>query len=402
MSGTPAPAADAGIDRRLFKVIAAHFMVDCYTNAYAPLLPLLIPRLQLSLVVVGTLAMLFQLSTSVSQLAFGRLADRWRPHWLLAGGPILAVVVMSCIGLAPGTWWLAGLLLVGGLGGAAFHPPGAMAAYRFGGRRTGLALSLFVGGGSVGFAIAPVIFSSVAAWGGLRSTWLLMIPGLAILAWVVRGMPEIPPHAQVTPGNSLAALRPYAKPLALLYSIVVLRTIAALAFVTFVPVLLTRRGVTVEEAGIVVTCYLFGCAAGGFVSGPLADRWGPRRVIAGSLVVAVPLLVLAPRLEGLAFAAVLTAGGFFLQSTQPVSVAFAQTVAPVSAATVSSLMMGGAWGTGGLLVPFIGLLADRLGVGPALTLMALVPLAAAACALPLPDEPRGAPLRDPESAMVRS
>jgi MFS transporter, FSR family, fosmidomycin resistance protein len=394
---TPRPDA---IDRRLIKVTAAHFIVDCYNNAYAPLVPLLIPRLGLSLVVVGTLAMVFQMSASVSQLAFGRLADRWRPHWLLVGGPIVSVVVMSCIGLVPGTWWLAALLIVGGLGGAAFHPPGAMAAYRFGGRRTGLAMSLFVGGGSVGFAVAPVIFSSVVDWGGLHATWLLMIPGLLVSAWVVRDMPVV----TVAPasGGSLSALRPYAKPLALLYSIVVLRTIAALSFVTFVPVLLTRRGHSVADAGLVVTIYLFGCALGGFLSGPLADRFGPRRVIAGSLVMAVPLLVLAPQLDGLLFTIVLTAGGFFLQSTQPVSVAFAQTVAPVSRATVSSLMMGGAWGTGGLLVPLIGLLADRIGVAGALTLMALVPLAAAACALPLPDADGVMPVRDPESAMVRS
>ena len=44
----------------------------------------------------------------------------------------------------------------------------------------------------------------------------------------------------------------------------------------------------------------------------------------------------------------LAIGGFFLQSTLPVNVMFGQALAPVSAATVSSLMMGFAWGTGGL------------------------------------------------------
>jgi len=82
--------------------------------------------------------------------------------------------------------------------------------------------------------------------------------------------------------------------------------------------------------------------------------------------------------------AVLAAGGFLLQSTLPVNVTFGQSIAPVSAATVSSLMMGFAWGTAGLSVPFVGLLADQIGIESTLMVMAFLPLAAAALALPLP------------------
>ena len=85
-----------------------------------------------------------------------------------------------------------------------------------------------------------------------------------------------------------------------------------------------------------------------------------------------------------AFLVMLAMGGFFLQSTLPVNVTFGHQVAPVSAATVSSLMMGFAWGTGGLAVPLVGMLADRVDIAPALIIMGLAPLAAAACAMPLP------------------
>ena len=93
---------------------------------------------------------------------------------------------------------------------------------------------------------------------------------------------------------------------------------------------------------------------------------------------------MAPLLHGWLFLAVLAAGGFFVQSTLPVNVTFGHQLAPVSAATVSSLMMGFAWGTGGLAVPLVGMLADRVDIAPALMIMGLAPLVAAACALPLP------------------
>ena len=84
------------------------------------------------------------------------------------------------------------------------------------------------------------------------------------------------------------------------------------------------------------------------------------------------------------FVLTLAIGGLFLQSTLPVNVTFGQSLAPVSAATVSSLMMGFAWGMGGFSVPFVGMLADRYGIERTLVGLAITPLFAAACALPLP------------------
>ena len=52
---------------------------------------------------VGVLAMCYQLASSVSQLGFGTLADRWRPRVLLMGGPILSVLVLSAIGTSTST-----------------------------------------------------------------------------------------------------------------------------------------------------------------------------------------------------------------------------------------------------------------------------------------------------------
>jgi len=130
--------------------------------------------------------------------------------------------------------------------------------------------------------------------------------------------------------------------------------------------------------------YLFATSIGGFVGGSLADLWGARRMIIGSLVAAVPFLAIAPTFTGWPFVIIVSLGGFLLQSTLPVNVTFGQMIAPISAATVSSLMMGFGWGTAGISVPFVGMLADRIGIEHALTVMAFMPLLAAALALPLP------------------
>src|SRR5262245_46359208 len=149
-------------------------------------------------------------------------------------------------------------------------------------------------------------------------------------------------------------------------------------------VMLTRRGASVGSAGVAVAVYLFATSLGGFVGGSLADTWGARRMIIGSLVSAVPFLAVAPSFDGTAFVIIVSLGGLLLQSTLRVNVTFGQSIAPISAATVSSLMMGFGWGTAGISVPFVGMLADRIGIESALRVMAFMPLLAAALALPLP------------------
>ncbi len=357
-------------------------MVDGYGNIYAPLLPLLAPRLNLSLALAGTLTMLYQLAASVAQVGFGHVADRWRPRLLVMVGPVVGITVLSFVGVAPTVPVLAAVLIVGGLGGAAFHPPAAALAHRLGGARPGLAMSVHITGGTLGFALGPLLFAPAAQHLGLGWTPLLAVPGLLVVAFFLPRVPAIELHHSDEAG--FRALGPYWRPLSLLYVIVVLRTLASLSFATFVPIMLTRRGESVSEAGAIAALYLFATGIGGFLGGPAADRFGPRNVIAWSLILAAPFLIAAPLLSGWLFVVALCIGGFFLQSTLPVNVVFGQALAPVSAATVSSLMMGFAWGMGGLSVPAVGAFADRFGIERALSGLACIPLLAAVLTIWLP------------------
>jgi FSR family fosmidomycin resistance protein-like MFS transporter len=366
-------------------VATVHFIVDGYGNIFAPLLPLLIPKLGLSFAEAGTLTMLFQLSASVSQIAFGHLADRWRPRLLLMAGPIVSVAILSFVGASTSMLMAAVILIVGGLGGAAFHPPAAALAYRLGGERQGLAMSVHITGGSLGFSLGPLLFAPFAQRFGLEWTPLVAVPGLVAVSLLLMRLPAVSWPTVTTRGFS--ALRPYARPLALLYFVVVLRTMTSLAFATFMPVMLTDRGMSLASSGAAVAAYLFASGIGGFLGGPSADRFGHRRVIILSLVIAVPFLFAATLVDGWWFVLLVAFGGFFLQSTLPVNVTFGQALAPVSAATVSSLMMGFAWGSGGLTVPLVGRMADLAGLDLTLRGLALVPLAAAALAMLLPPRP---------------
>jgi FSR family fosmidomycin resistance protein-like MFS transporter len=260
-------------------------------------------------------------------------------------------------------------------------------------------MSVHVTGGAIGNAIAPFIFAAYAQRLGLAWTPLLAVPALLLLVPILRRIPTVR-FAHASSRGGFAALRPYRRPLALLWSVVTIRTIVQLGFSTFLPVLLTKKGLSVTGAGIAVGCYLLAGCVGGLIGGPVADRLGARRVIAWSLVLCVPLLLIASWASGWTAFVMLVAGGFFLGSTLPVNIIYAHAIAPVATGTVSSLMMGVAWGVGGIAVPLIGIAGDAIGLGPALQILAVLPALAALLTLPLPKDRVHEPAEEPAVAFL--
>src|SRR5205814_3354211 len=139
---------------RLAVLAAGHFTIDAYSSFFLPLLPLLAQRLGLNYAMVGGLTAMASLSSSFSQPLFGVLADRLRRPWFVALGPMIAAVFMASIGLAPSYPARVALLVAGGVGVAMFHPQAASLAGSTSAQR-GLAMSWWVTGGTLGWALGP-------------------------------------------------------------------------------------------------------------------------------------------------------------------------------------------------------------------------------------------------------
>ena len=284
---------------------------------------------------------------------------------------------------------LGALLVLGGLGGAAFHPPAAAGVFHASGTNKGYAMSVHITGGSVGMAMAPLFFAPTIERMGLHWSPIIAIPGLLALWFLLRRVPAGGTADPSSGRDGLAALKPYARPLTLLYFSVVFRTLTSAGFSIFMPVLLTSQGMSIANASLAGTCYLLVSGIGGFAGGTLADRFGPRRVILVSLVSAVPV-----HGRGVACS---RAGGWRprcrsaaccssrrCRSTSPTPRCWRRS----GAATVSSLMMGFAWGVGSTMVPVVGLLGDTMGLPRALLCISVVPLLAAVLAAQLPERAR--------------
>ncbi len=367
-------------------ISAGHFVNDSYSNMLGPLLPLLMAKLGFSLSQAGFLGSLLVFSSSLTQPLYGYLGDRYVHRAFAVYGPLVTAVFMSMIGIAPGYYTLAVFLLLGGVGIAAFHPQAAALVSSAAKGRQGFSMSVFVTCGSLGYAFGPTLATLFILSFGLERSYLTAVPGILIGLWLMRLVPgnlsSVKSHQERAEGIQLRRLW---RPLLVLYLLVVIRSAVQFTLSQFLPLYYTAQGYSVKQGAFFLTLFLVSGGVGGFFGGHLADRFGGRKVMAASMLGTTPLLLAFLFLPGLWSVIALVCTGLFLLSTIPVNVVIAQQLAPNHSSTVSAMMMGFAWGAGGILVlPLAGLLAENYGFTFTYAVLSVLPLLGFLLTLQLP------------------
>ncbi len=366
--------------RRLLPLMGAHFANDFYANLLPALLPLLKAKFGLSLALVGLASTAFTAMASLTQVLFGALGDRVRTFNFAVWGPALTGLFLSLAGLAPSYGVLLGAVVLAGLGTAMFHPQATALAGSLAERRRGLAISLFIAGGTAGFSLSPVLAALLFTALGLGwGSGVLLLAALLAFALLRHTVPA-PPAVEPIRLRWWDAFRP----LAVMWLIVVLRHAVYLSFLTYLIILLEARGLSYQMGSAGLFLFLLGSAASSLLGGPLSDRFGRRRVVFLSFLLAYPLLFAFLHGAGWTMLVWLTLAGMALALNNPVIVAHAQELFPRHAGTASAITMGFGWGVGSLLVSPVGAAADRWGMVPALDGISLAALLAALLALRIP------------------
>ncbi|HUP20909.1 MAG TPA: MFS transporter, partial [Gemmatimonadota bacterium] len=297
------------------------------------------------------------------------LADRWGRRLLVVGGPILSAVFLSLIGRAPSFGTLLLLLAIGGLGSAAFHPPGASLAVRAeSGRGSGVRHAVFSFGGAAGYAVGPLVAVGLVAHSGLEGMWIAMVPTVVLavaLYWVLpRGSGRA---AGAPPPSPRVVARLLRGPLGLVFGISAASAFVQRLFLTLEPIIVASAGGSERTGAVVLTAYLVGQAAGTLVGGVLADRVDRRHLLTALCALSVPTHALAFLLPdgGTASLAAAAAAGLVNQAILPPVVVIALELAPGSAAMSSGVVMGLAWAAGSIGVLGAGALGDLVGPVPA-------------------------------------
>jgi len=375
--------------RAIALLAAAHLFDDVNQGVVPALIPFFVTEKGFTIAAAAGLVLAANAASSVLQPLFGQIADRKSAPWLVPAGLLLAGTGVALAGLAP-TYALAlSAVAASGIGVAAFHPEAARQVHAASGERKATAMSLFAVGGSLGFAAGPALATPLQIAFGLKGTILLVLPALTMaLVLVLAGRRPAAGTAQSS-GASLLEDDRWA-PFARLTVAVVCRAIVFSGLNVLIPLYWIRVfGLSKAAGGVALTLMLSAGVAGTLAGGWLADRFGRRVVVFGSMVALFPLLGAFLAMSGATAALVLLIPiGFALSAPFSVMTVLGQEYLPGRVGTASGVTIGLAVTLGGLVAPLVGRIADLHGVHAAVSTLVLVPILGAVVALTLPREPR--------------
>lgn len=368
--------------RRMRHWVLAHAVDDFYQGLVPSAIPFFVLERDYSYVAASGLALAATLGGSLPQPLLGVLADRRPLLWLAPAGLAVAGLGAGLAGLAPSyaLVWL--LLLLSGIGVAAFHPAAGRDARRdAGGSAT--AMSLFAAGGSIGFFLAPALATPVLVTLGVGGTAVFVPPAVltAVVLWRYQQRRVAQPTTATQPVG-----RDRWFPFAMLTVLEVARSVVFFGVNTFIVLYWIRHlGAGSGLGGVALAAFLTGGVAGTLLGGRLADRFGLLTTIRIGSIAVVPALI-ALRVTPNPWWAL----GFAVTTGVAANIPFAvlvklgQDYLPTRPGTAAGVTLGLAVSAGGLVVPLFGLLADRHGPQAVFTALCAVPLLAIGLSLLLP------------------
>jgi FSR family fosmidomycin resistance protein-like MFS transporter len=380
-SAQPVEAQTQGDERRAIGVACgAHALHDGYTDLVYVMLPIWQSEFSLGFAALGLMKTVFSGTLAGFQIPSGVIAERFGAPLVLALGTALAGIGYCLAGFSNGLVTLVAALFVGGLGASVQHPlASSLIAQAFEGVRSRKALGTYNFAGDIGKMTLPAAASLLFVVLPWRHA-LMLLGGLGVLAAIAiyMVMPRLRAtsvRAAKSEGTARASgrLRAYSFPL--LLSVGVIDSATRMAFLTFLPFVLTEKGASLPTVGVALTLVFAGGAAGKLVCafigariGTVATVWLTEGVTALGILALLPL-----RLE--AAMVLLPVVGVALNGTSSVLYgSVPDLVAPERRTRAFGIFYTGTIGAGAVSPAIYGLLGDAAGVPWALSVVAAVVL----------------------------
>ncbi|HEY8678784.1 MAG TPA: MFS transporter [Candidatus Dormibacteraeota bacterium] len=383
-------------------ISGSHAVIHAYSTLMPLVYPLALTDLNFSVVALGLMVGISNLSGGLLQLGAGGLARVIQRHSLIGWGAVLMGVAGAVTGTANTfAQFFAGNLLRS-VSTSAQHPLGnSLLSDLYEKSRRGMAISGHVAGGNIGTVLlTPVVGVLLNAWGWRNAVLLLTIPALIAGIAVVTSIHERsrPARTNTVFGDimdGLAEVRRSSNLVLIFLASLIAAGGRGLGVVILVIPLYLKLHLHLSN-GYVTLLYsvlLVGSVVGPLVGGPLSDRIGRRTLllIAYPLSTVTTLVVLMTPASGPWLAIALAAMGLVVYVESPILQAFLADEAPASQRdAIFSLYFAVAFGVGALWAAAVGVAIGRLGFGPVFVMMAATYLAAAVCVVAMREPARRA------------
>lgn len=387
-AGTPGLRETKDVKPTVYRILLAislvHLLNDSMQSVIPAIFPILKEKMSLSYTQIGWISFAINFTASIMQPVVGIYTDRKPSPYMLPIGMASTFTGMLLLALAPTYWMVLLAVCLVGLGSAAFHPEGSRVAHMASGSRKGLAQSIFQVGGNAGQSLAPIMTKLIFfPLGQIGAIWFTGVAAVAIIVqmYIARWYKTILLEGPVRVKQSIKRKVDPKRRNQVLFAIIMLiflvfvRSWYGAAMSSYYAFFLNEKhGVALNHAQDFIFLFLAAGAIGTFLGGPLADRFGRRNVIFFSMLGSAPFAVILPHVDLLWTYILITLIGFIQFSSFSVSVVYAQMLYPGKVGTVSGLIIGLAFGMGGIGGVVLGNLCDRFGTITVMELCGFLPL----------------------------
>lgn len=363
-------------------IVGGHLVHDTYTASVAPLLPVIIDKLSLSLTAAGSLTAILQFPALINPF-IGYMADRISLRYFVILAPAVTATLISSIGFMNSYLGLAVLFLMTGVSVAAFHAPAPAMVGRISGKQVGKGMSYFMAAGELARSLGPIL----AVWA--VSLWTLDgFFRIAVLGWGASLVLFLRlRHVAARPENrgDLRAVLPVLRSVFIpLLIIVFFRNFLNVSLTTYLPTYMKTGGYSLWIAGITLSVFELAGVAGALSSGTLSDHLGRKPILLIANTAAAIFMFLFLNVEGWVLVLILLALGFSALSTPPVLMAIVQDHLPNNRAVGNGLFISMSFLIRPISILAIGYVGDRYGLNTAFYISAFLSLLALPAILALP------------------
>ena len=342
----------------------SHLLHDVYTSFLAPILPLLITKLNISLFAAGSLDVIRRIPSILNPFV-GLLADRMSVRLFVIIAPALTSIAMSLLGVASSYFILLVLLFVTGISTSLFHVAGPVMIKYVAGNRIGKGMSFFMLGGELARTLGPlVILGAVTLW-TLEGTYRLIPFGILASIILYLRLRKIEIRRDFERKQEVGIKQTFLKFLPFFITLsgfVFFRSAMKSTLTLYLPTYLTSKGVNLWFAGISLSILQLSGAAGTFLAGTISDKIGRKNSL---LIIAImnPILMwLFISFNGVLLIPILIITGFFLLASSSVLLALVHDIDSEHMSFLNGIYMTINFAVSSVMTLFVGFLADRIGL----------------------------------------
>jgi FSR family fosmidomycin resistance protein-like MFS transporter len=347
---------------KVFTISFAHLSHDIFSSFLAPLLPLLIAKLEMSLFMAAFLDIARRIPALLNPF-FGLIAEKTGVKYFVILTPAITAICMTLIGLTSSYVVLFILLFVAGISAALFHVPSPTMIKESSGDKVGTGMSFFMVGGELARTIGPLVATAGVSIWGLEGIYRLMPLGIIASIILYIKLKDFdtnrPLRKPKEKGDTKKLLKKYFPFFVVIGSFILFQSGMKSALTLYLPVYLVNQGESLWYAGISLSILQSFGVLGTLAAGNLSDKIGRKHTLVIASIgsaISMGLFIYFDTVY------ILPLVGLFLFATGPVLMATVQDTSSHMPTFMNSMYMSINFGVSAIIVFGVGLLGDNVGL----------------------------------------